>query len=64
MFRNILVLQTATLQNVLLCKFIKNELHVLIFTLGFTPFIAKLPLRDMELQEKEVQKDKIYEKSV
>ena len=32
--------------------------------MGFTPFIAKLPLRDMELQEKEVQKDKIYEKSV
>ena len=64
MFRNILVLYTTTLQNVLFCKFIKNELHVLFFKLGFTPFIVKQPLQDMELQEKEVQKDKTYEKSV
>ena len=37
----------------------------LFFKLGFTPCKAEQPIRDMELQEKEVQKDYIaYRKSI
>ena len=45
-------------------KDLRVTLTDLFFKWGFNPFKAEQPLWGMELQEKEVQKDKAYRKSV